>query len=824
MNGFLALLYYIFSPIITCPFSTVVVILSVYVWSKTYSRKWDEKCFALHLDLCIQKQEWYRLLTHAITHSLPHHIFINIVVWYGCVSRVEMVYGSLYFIKYCFLFIVLEVLVTISVIRTMASWTRSNNLSLHQQTRQYFPIFNQNRNAHEGGVYASTMLYFTNLKDKIVRTCTRSVNSCRKLWTLYLWPCMLKCTSSAYCNSAYRQGVKYCKYISMRYLGGFGFQTRGHLRTNGHGHNNESMLTASSVDTTSNYYDEDEEEGISLLSMEEGSPRDGGNDDALSPNSNTSNGDDTNLNSASYDDDEEEDDKVDNNSYEHSDDTSTGASVITPAHPLLKEPFIGLSGLNMAWLIFISIQIYGLPAIADEVEDSSDNAVPALTNTTTTGTANMVRLLSYGIGHAVRNGALQPAADGAMDTNPSNTATGVPDINGDAYIDHESSDPMEGYTKYTMTTTPYYILGMVPIYTTIAPLLFMLLMSNRMILPIPNISGLFRYLMSHLIYYMLGILLALDVLNLLPENDWFWTVCFFFDFSLLMVASLWVNKEHILNLLPSWNEDNTIVYHNTSHAPLRSNLPPDISAINNNDVATSTPMCQEDFVFVLPPQMFENRYPRTFPAPLTLYPNSMIRVDIEPYDYNLPSEEHESTDHGLSRQQGVRRRGQGGGSSLSLDDEERLHSGTSGTGESSQKENDMKDDKFSAKSHKKNGRKGIYDDDYEDIPPPGSSDSGSGEYGGDDDDTDDEEDAMFSMDSQHVQLGRGSFMAKDGHIRIGAHNQDDDDDNGDDSFENVDLSPSGKKSKGVKKDRRAGQIAMGDRKIGDGYFDADLNN
>jgi len=94
--------------IFSIPVTVLFLVGSVGVWSNIYSSRWSALDFSFGLSTCVATQQWYRVFSAPFTHKVPQHLFLNVFAVWGCCSRVEELYGSLFFLKYSILLMILE--------------------------------------------------------------------------------------------------------------------------------------------------------------------------------------------------------------------------------------------------------------------------------------------------------------------------------------------------------------------------------------------------------------------------------------------------------------------------------------------------------------------------------------------------------------------------------------------------------------------------------------------------------------------------------------------------------------------------------------------
>ena len=121
--------------ILTIPVTTSVILGIVWTWSFVYLNKWDPSYTQLNLSKLIQDNQWYRVVTSPFVHQSPFHAFVNIMALWGCCSRVEIVFGSLFFLKYTLMLMFIEAFGSIFVVQSMVRLFR-NRRNLYRSTTQ----------------------------------------------------------------------------------------------------------------------------------------------------------------------------------------------------------------------------------------------------------------------------------------------------------------------------------------------------------------------------------------------------------------------------------------------------------------------------------------------------------------------------------------------------------------------------------------------------------------------------------------------------------------------------------------------------------------
>ena len=89
----------------------------------------------MNLSKLIQDNQWYRVLTSPFVHQNPIHVGVNILALWGCCSRVEIVFGSLFFFKYTVMLMFIEAFGSLIVVQCMVRLYRHRR-NLYRSTTQ----------------------------------------------------------------------------------------------------------------------------------------------------------------------------------------------------------------------------------------------------------------------------------------------------------------------------------------------------------------------------------------------------------------------------------------------------------------------------------------------------------------------------------------------------------------------------------------------------------------------------------------------------------------------------------------------------------------
>ena len=121
--------------ILSIPVTTSLILGSLWTWSFIYLNKWDPSYVQMNLSKLIQDNQWYRVLTSPFVHQNPAHVLINILALWGCCSRVEIVFGSLYFFKYTIMLMFIEAIGSLVIVQYMVRLYRHRKTLYRSTTR-----------------------------------------------------------------------------------------------------------------------------------------------------------------------------------------------------------------------------------------------------------------------------------------------------------------------------------------------------------------------------------------------------------------------------------------------------------------------------------------------------------------------------------------------------------------------------------------------------------------------------------------------------------------------------------------------------------------
>ncbi len=91
----------------------------------------------MSLSRCIEQNQWYRVFTSVFVHRNPMHLLVNVLALWGCLARVECVYGSWFVFRFSVLIVAMETMVTFLWIRVAVEVYRKRQVVENFFSRLY---------------------------------------------------------------------------------------------------------------------------------------------------------------------------------------------------------------------------------------------------------------------------------------------------------------------------------------------------------------------------------------------------------------------------------------------------------------------------------------------------------------------------------------------------------------------------------------------------------------------------------------------------------------------------------------------------------------
>ncbi len=107
---------------VSCPFTTLTIILSCWIWVKFFVEEWDPRNFSISYNDVVRKKQFWRILSTQLSHTSLLHLLVNIMVIWNC-RLTELNLGTLFVFRYSIVLAISESLLTCGLIKLTIAYT-----------------------------------------------------------------------------------------------------------------------------------------------------------------------------------------------------------------------------------------------------------------------------------------------------------------------------------------------------------------------------------------------------------------------------------------------------------------------------------------------------------------------------------------------------------------------------------------------------------------------------------------------------------------------------------------------------------------------------
>ena len=112
-----------FDEIFAAPFSSVIIVISLWIYVKIGTGDWETRMFQSNYTFCYRNRELWRILTSPLCHGNIFHTLFNISSLWS-LRIIEVLYGTIYALKYSLLFCIFDGIATLMIIHFMVKTSR----------------------------------------------------------------------------------------------------------------------------------------------------------------------------------------------------------------------------------------------------------------------------------------------------------------------------------------------------------------------------------------------------------------------------------------------------------------------------------------------------------------------------------------------------------------------------------------------------------------------------------------------------------------------------------------------------------------------------